>query len=63
MRSSTGAPMHVLAEAGPGPGHIFNLGDGIDSTTDPDKVARLVDHVHRRTARRCAAQTAAQVPA
>ncbi|HZO21922.1 MAG TPA: uroporphyrinogen decarboxylase [Steroidobacteraceae bacterium] len=31
------------------PGHIFNLGHGIWPNTDPDSVARLVDHVHERT--------------
>ncbi len=36
----------VLADAGPAPGHIFNLGHGIERTTDPDAVAFLVDHVH-----------------
>jgi uroporphyrinogen decarboxylase len=36
----------VLQEAGPAPGHIFNLGHGIWPETDPDAVARLVDHVH-----------------
>jgi uroporphyrinogen decarboxylase len=41
----------VLVEAGPGPGHIFNLGHGIERTTDPDAVAFLVDRVHERTAR------------
>ncbi len=41
----------VLAEAGPGPGHIFNLGHGIWQETDPDAVARLVDYVHEKTAR------------
>ncbi|MEJ0007037.1 MAG: uroporphyrinogen decarboxylase family protein [Steroidobacteraceae bacterium] len=41
----------VLAEAGPGPGHIFNLGHGIWPDTNPDAVARLIDHVHARTAR------------
>ncbi|MSO72457.1 MAG: uroporphyrinogen decarboxylase [Rhodospirillaceae bacterium] len=41
----------VLADAGPGPGHIFNLGHGIWPETDPDAVARLVDYVHERTAR------------
>ncbi len=41
----------VLDEAGPEPGHIFNLGHGIEPATDPDQVARLVDHVHARTAR------------
>lgn len=40
----------VLDEAGPTPGHIFNLGHGIEPVTDPDQVARLVDHVHARTA-------------
>ena len=41
----------VLEQAGPGPGHVFNLGHGIERTTDPDAVARLVDHVHSATAR------------
>ncbi len=41
----------VLADAGPGPGHIFNLGHGIWPETDPDSVARLVDYVHERTAK------------
>ncbi len=40
----------VLAEAGPTPGHIFNLGHGIEPSTDPDQVARLVEHVHLRSA-------------
>jgi uroporphyrinogen decarboxylase len=40
---------HVLTEAGMAPGHIFNLGHGIWPETDPDAVARLVDHVHERT--------------
>jgi len=39
----------VLAEAGPAPGHIFNLGHGIWPETDPDAVARLVDYVHERS--------------
>ncbi len=41
----------VLAEAGPAPGHIFNLGHGIWPHADPDAVARLVDYVHERSAR------------
>jgi len=45
----------VLDEAGSGPGHIFNLGHGIERTTDPDQVARLVEHVHRETDQRGAA--------
>jgi uroporphyrinogen decarboxylase len=40
----------VLAEAGDEPGHIFNLGHGIERTTDPDAVAFLVDRVHEKTA-------------
>jgi len=36
----------VLAEAGSAPGHVFNLGHGIERTTDPDAVAYLVDYVH-----------------
>jgi uroporphyrinogen decarboxylase len=39
----------VLREVGPGPGHIFNLGHGIERTTDPDAVAFLVDKVHEWT--------------
>jgi uroporphyrinogen decarboxylase len=42
---------HVMAEAGSEPGHIFNLGHGIERTTDPDAVARLVDHVHKQSER------------
>jgi uroporphyrinogen decarboxylase len=42
---------HVLLEAGAAPGHIFNLGHGIWQETDPEAVARLVDHVHESTAR------------
>jgi len=41
----------VFADAGPGPGHIFNLGHGIWPETDPDAVARLVDYVHERSAK------------
>ena len=39
----------VLREAGPEPGHIFNLGHGIEQATDPDAVAFLVDKVHEWT--------------
>ena len=42
----------VLAAAGPGPGHIFNLGHGIVPATPPEHVAALVDVVHRSTTRR-----------
>jgi len=40
------AAREVLAEAGPGPGHIFNLGHGVLPATDPDILARVVDLVH-----------------
>ena len=36
----------VLEEAGDKPGHIFNLGHGIERHTDPDALAYLVDRVH-----------------
>lgn len=39
----------VLLEAGTEPGHVFNLGHGIERTTDPDAVAFLVDKVHEWT--------------
>jgi len=39
----------VLDEAGDQPGHIFNLGHGIERTTDPDALAYLVDKVHEWT--------------
>ena len=38
----------VLEQAGPAPGHIFNLGHGIWPDTDPEAVARLIDYVHER---------------
>ena len=40
----------VLEEAGGTPGHVFNLGHGIEAASDPERVAFLVEHVHRRTA-------------
>ena len=42
----------VLNEAGPMPGHIFNLGHGILPETPPENVAFLIDEVHRRTSKR-----------
>jgi uroporphyrinogen decarboxylase len=39
----------VLREAGPEPGHIFNLGHGIERATDPGAVTYLVDKVHEWT--------------
>ena len=41
----------VLARAANRPGHVFNLGHGLHPETDPDQLARLVDLVHRVSAR------------
>jgi uroporphyrinogen decarboxylase len=41
-----GEARRVIGEAGPAPGHIFNLGHGVLPGTDPDILARLVDLVH-----------------
>ena len=41
----------VLVEAEGARAHIFNLGDGIHRTTDPDRVAFLVDRVHEYSLR------------
>jgi len=37
----------ILDEFGRGPGHVFNLGHGVYPDTDPERVAYLVDTVHR----------------
>ena len=49
----------VLEAAGARPGHVFNLGHGVLPGTDPDVLARLVEHVHARTAK---ASTPADAP-
>ena len=36
----------TLADFGPGPGHVFNLGHGITPDIDPDHLGVLVDAVH-----------------
>jgi len=41
----------VLARAANRPGHVFNLGHGLHPETDPDQLVRLVDLVHRVSAR------------
>jgi uroporphyrinogen decarboxylase len=41
----------VLAEARGIPGHVFNLGHGVLPETDPDVLTRVVELVHRETAR------------
>ena len=37
----------LLEDYGPYPGHIFNLGHGITPDIDPDRLACLIDEVHR----------------
>ena len=37
----------LLNQFGAAPGHVFNLGHGITPDVDPDRVAHLVDAVHR----------------
>ena len=41
----------VLDDAGPAPGHVFNLGHGIQPDASIDNVLRLVDSVHELTRR------------
>jgi len=41
----------VLADFGKGDGHIFNLGHGIHPAINPDRVATLIDTVHRESQR------------
>lgn len=43
--------MEVLQQAGPGPGHVFNLGHGILPDTPPEAVSWVTDLVHERTQR------------
>jgi uroporphyrinogen decarboxylase len=40
----------VLADNAGHPGHIFNLGHGVQPDTDPDVLAEIVRHVHTATA-------------
>ena len=41
----------VLADNGANPGHIFNLGHGVQPPTNPDVLAAIVEHVHNSTKR------------
>ena len=41
----------VLVEAADRPGHIFNLGHGINKKTPVNAVKQLVDYIHERTRR------------
>jgi uroporphyrinogen decarboxylase len=45
----------VLDSYGPGPGHVFNLGHGVQKHVDPERVGVLVDAVHELGAGRAAA--------
>ena len=36
----------VLADFGPGPGHVFNLGHGVQPGVDPESVRALVEAAH-----------------
>lgn len=44
------AVAETLAQFGPGSGHVFNLGHGVNLGTDPEHVAALVESVHRHSA-------------
>jgi uroporphyrinogen decarboxylase len=37
----------VLSQFGSGPGHVFNLGHGIHQDVEPEKVAVMIEAVHR----------------
>jgi uroporphyrinogen decarboxylase len=50
----------VLADNAGHPGHIFNLGHGVQPDTDPEVLAAVVHHVHTTTAGRGQAAQAAQ---
>ncbi|MGI9317218.1 MAG: uroporphyrinogen decarboxylase [bacterium] len=41
----------ILREVDGRPGHVFNLGHGIHPTIDPEKVAALVETVHKESSR------------
>ena len=41
----------VLAENNGHPGHIFNLGHGVQPDTDPGVLEAIVAHVHERTSK------------
>jgi uroporphyrinogen decarboxylase len=50
----------VLAEGTRAPGHVFNLGHGVLPETDPDKITRVVELVHRYSARPASAVPGAE---
>jgi uroporphyrinogen decarboxylase len=36
-----------VSQFGSGPGHVFNLGHGIHQDVEPEKVAVMIEAVHR----------------
>ncbi len=49
----------ILDSYGPGPGHVFNLGHGVQPWTDPEHVGVMVDAVHELSAKFHAARSPA----
>jgi uroporphyrinogen decarboxylase len=49
VRAEARRVLDDFGPAGPGGGHVFNLGHGISQHTPPDAVAALVDEVHRHS--------------
>ena len=45
--AAAAAAKKTLSDFGDSPGHIFNLGHGVDKTTPPDNVQALTDTVPR----------------
>jgi uroporphyrinogen decarboxylase len=39
----------VLADNAGHPGHVFNLGHGVQPDSDPDVLTEIVRHVHEHT--------------
>ncbi len=47
--TAAAATEKTLADFGDAPGHIFNLGHGVDKNTPPENVAALVEAVHNHS--------------
>jgi uroporphyrinogen decarboxylase len=47
---------NVLSDNGDNPGHIFNLGHGVQPNTDPGVLTEIVAFVHDQTARETPSQ-------
>ena len=50
IEPATQAARRVLADNGGHPGHVFNLGHGVQPDSDPGVLAAVVDLVHAETA-------------